>query len=232
MAPTYFCRFPGSKIPTAIAAPHFPLRHSGARTTFASPESITANGRMDSKAELRQSALARRDAMPAAERAAAVEAVAQRPFPITITPGMVVSGYSPMKSEFNPVPLMRKFADAGAKLALPVTPKRGNPLIMRAFAFGDELASGVWGIREPKPDAPEVFPDVMLVPLAAFDRAGHRIGYGAGYYDLTIARVRAIKPMTAIGLAFAVQEVGKVPATPFDQQLDLVLTEHETIDVR
>jgi 5-formyltetrahydrofolate cyclo-ligase len=186
----------------------------------------------EDKSALRQLVLARRDAMPAAERAAAVDAVLQRPFSIAIAPGMIVSGYSPMKSEFNPVPLLRKCADAGARLALPVTPKRGNPLIMRAFAFGDELASGVWGIREPKPESPEVFPDVMLVPLAAFDRAGHRIGYGAGYYDMTIARIRAMKPVTAIGLAFAVQEIGKVPATSFDQQLDLVLTENEVIDFR
>lgn len=186
----------------------------------------------DDKSTLRQSALARRDAMPAAARAAAVEVVTQRPFPVAVTAGTIMSGYSPMKSEFNPVPLMRKLADAGAKLALPVTPKRGNPLIMRAWTFGDELASGVWGIREPKPEAPEVFPDIMLVPLAAFDRTGHRIGYGAGYYDMTIARIRAMKPVTAIGLAFAVQEIGKVPATSFDQQLDLVLTESELIDFR
>lgn len=184
------------------------------------------------KATLRQSVLVRRDAMLAAARTAAVDVVTQRPFPIAIAAGMIVSGYSPMKSEFNPVPLMRRFADADAKLALPVTPKRGNPLIMRAWAFGDELASGVWGIREPKPEAPEVFPDVMLVPLAAFDRTGHRIGYGAGYYDMTIARIRKMKPVTAIGLAFAVQEIGKVPATSFDQQLDLVLTENEVIDFR
>lgn len=186
----------------------------------------------NNKSILRQSALARRDAMPATERAAAVDAVTQRPFPVAVAPGMIVSGYSPMKSEFNPVPLMRKLANAGVGLALPVTPKRGNPLIMRAFAFGDELASGVWGIREPKPEAPEVFPDIMLVPLAAFDRSGHRIGYGAGYYDMTIARIRAMKSVIAIGLAFAVQEIGKVPASAFDQQLDLVLTEKETIDLR
>jgi 5-formyltetrahydrofolate cyclo-ligase len=184
------------------------------------------------KAALRQSAFARRDAMPAAERSAAVEAVVRRPFPVALAPGMIVSGYSPMRSEFNPVPLMRKLADAGAKLALPVTPKRGNPLVMRAWAFGDELTSGVWGIREPKPEAPEVFPHVMLVPLAAFDRSGHRIGYGAGYYDMTIARIRAMKAVTAIGLAFAAQEVARVPATPFDQKLDLVLTEAEIIDFR
>jgi len=184
------------------------------------------------KAALRAAALARRDALPAAERVAAVETVTRRPFPVAFEQGAIVSGYSPMRSEFNPVPLMRKLADAGARLALPVTPKRGNPLIMRAFAFGDELASGVWGIREPRPEAPEVFPDIMLVPLACFDRKGHRIGYGAGYYDMTIARIRAMKPVTAIGLAFSVQEIERVPATPFDQALDLVLTEAETIDMR
>ncbi len=184
------------------------------------------------KAELRQAALLRRDDMPAPARAQAVDVVTQRVFPVTVAPGMIVSGYSPMKSEFNPVPLLRKFADAGARLALPVTPKRGNPLIMRAWAFGDELDSGVWGIREPKQEQPELFPDIMLVPLAAFDRAGHRIGYGAGYYDMTIARIRVMKQVTAIGLAFATQEVRKIPATPFDQQLDLVLTENETIDFR
>ena len=184
------------------------------------------------KATLRNEAFVRRDAMPASERVAAVETVTQRPFPVDVKPGMIVSGYSPMKSEFNPVPLMRRLADAGASLALPVTPKRGNPLIMRSWAFGDEMASGVWGIREPRPESPEVFPDIMLVPLAAFDRNGHRIGYGAGYYDMTIARIRAMKPVVAIGVAFAVQEIAQVPATPFDARLDLVLTEREMIDFR
>lgn len=186
----------------------------------------------DQKSQLRSEALARRDAMPASERAAAVETVTQRPFPVAIKQGVIVSGYSPMKSEFNPVPLMRKLSESGATLALPVTPKRGNPLIMRAWAFGDEMAAGVWGIREPKSEAPEVFPDIMLVPLAAFDRHGHRIGYGAGYYDMTIARIREIKPVVTIGLAFAAQEIERVPATAFDARLDLVLTELETIDFR
>lgn len=155
-----------------------------------------------------------------------------RPFPVDVPPGAIVSGFSPIKTEFNPVPLMRKLADAGAALALPVVAGRGLPLIMRAWKFGDEMASGVWGIREPKPEAPEVFPDILLVPLAAFDRAGHRIGYGAGHYDRTIARLLDMKKVTAIGVCFAVQEIERVPATEFDQRLDLVLTENEIIDFR
>jgi 5-formyltetrahydrofolate cyclo-ligase len=184
------------------------------------------------KAELRAAAFVGRDALPAAERAAAAQAIAARAFPVAVPDGATVSGYAPMKSEISPLPLMRGLAEAGARLALPVVAGRGKPLIMRAWSFGAALGSGVWGIREPTPDAPEVFPDILLVPLAAFDRRGHRIGYGAGYYDMTITRLRAMKPVMAIGLAFAAQEIDKVPATALDAPLDLVLTEREVIDLR
>jgi 5-formyltetrahydrofolate cyclo-ligase len=184
------------------------------------------------KKTIRRDAIARRDALPAGERAAAAATIAARPFPLAIMPGAIVSGFSPLKSEINPVPLLRKLADGGARLALPVVAGKGKPLIMRAWAFGEPLDSGVWGIREPKPEAPEVAPDILLVPLLAFDRGGHRIGYGAGYYDMTIAKLRALKPVTAVGIAFAVQEIGSVPVTPRDARLDLVLTEREVIDLR
>ena len=186
----------------------------------------------DFKADLRRSSLARRDAMPPAARATAAETVAERPFPVEVKPGTVVSAYSPLHSEINPVPLMRKLTDAGAQLALPVVLGRGKPLIMRAWAFGQPLNSGVWGIREPSPDAPEVWPDILIVPLAAFDRKGHRIGYGAGYYDMTINRLRMLKPIIAVGLAYASQQVAVVPITPRDARLDLVLTEREVIECR
>ena len=143
------------------------------------------------KAELRRDALARRDAIAAAVRAEAAERVALRPFPVPVPDGACVSGFFPLRSEINPVPLLRRLADAGATLALPVVVGRGHPLVFRAWSFGAPLGSGVWGIREPLPDAPEVLPDVLIVPLAAFDRTGHRIGYGAGYYDLTRHRRRA-----------------------------------------
>src|SRR5690242_18499246 len=184
------------------------------------------------KAELRREAIARRDALPAAERAAAAAAIAARPLPVAVPPGAVVSGFSPLKSEINPVPLMRVFADAGARLALPVVAGRGKPLVMRSWNFGEPLVAGVWGIREPPASAPEVFPDILIVPMLAFDRTGHRIGYGAGYYDMTIARLRGMKPVIALGIAYAAQEIAQIPTTPRDAALDLVLTERETIDLR
>ena len=186
----------------------------------------------DQKSELRNATLAKRDAMPADERQRGGETIAARPFPVAIAPGMIVSGFMPLKSEINPLPLMKVLAGAGAKLALPAIAGRGKPLIMRAYAFGDEFARGQWGIREPKPEQPEVFPDVLLVPLACFDRAGHRIGYGAGYYDMTIHRLRAMKKVIAVGVAFALQEIARVPATDRDERLDLVLTETGPIDLR
>jgi len=184
------------------------------------------------KAELRASAQAFRDAMPADVRRAAAEAIPARKFPLAIALGIIVSGFMPLKSEINPLLLMQKLAEAGARLALPAIAGRGRPLIMRAWEFGAPLDRGQWGIREPKPDAPEVEPDILLVPLLAFDRAGYRLGYGAGYYDITIHRLRALKPVTAVGIAFAAQEVPKIPTTPRDERLDLVLTEREVIDLR
>ena len=155
--------------------------------TRAMPDSASAAV----KTELRGAAIARRDALPAAERVQAAEAIAARAFPVPLRAGAIVAGFMPMKTEINPLPLMRKLAAAGARLALPVVAGRGKPPIMRAWDFGAPLAAGVWGIREPEPSAPAVAPDILIVPLLAFDRAGHRIGYGAGYYDMTIAALRA-----------------------------------------
>lgn len=192
----------------------------------------TPEATKNAKAQLRRDALARREALPAQARQAAAEAIAARTFPVPVASGTIVSGFMPLKSEINPLPLMRKLADAGAGFALPVVAGRGKRLIMRAWIWGEPLVAGAWGIREPPPAAAEVDPDILLVPLLAFDRAGYRIGYGAGYYDLTLAHLRAKKPITAVGIAFAAQEIETVPRTAFDARLDLVLTETEIIDFR
>src|SRR5258707_10929259 len=187
-----------------------------------------------SKSDLRAVALAARDALSSAQRAAAARALAGRNPPIEITPGIVVSGYSPIRSEIDPVPLMRSLAAQGAQLALPAIMARGRSLAFRAWSPSDRLMLGPLGILEPSPAAAELIPDIMLVPLAAFDRAGHRIGYGAGHYDYTLAHLRKLKlkHIIAIGLAFAVQEITAVPALPHDVALDYVLTEAQTFDFR
>jgi 5-formyltetrahydrofolate cyclo-ligase len=185
-----------------------------------------------SKADLRATALAARDALSDAHRAAAALAIAARGLPFAIAPGTIVSGYSPIRSEIDPVPLMRVLAAKGARLALPAVMARGKSLAFRAWSAGDRLMLGPLGILEPSPAAAEVIPDIMLVPLAAFDRAGHRIGYGAGHYDYTLAHLRKMKPIAAIGVGFAAQEIEAVPALPHDVALDYVLTETQVFDFR
>lgn len=199
---------------------------------MAGPNTSEMTDIQTNKDELRRAAVVRRDALPAAVRAAAAETIAVRPFPVEFAAGAVVSGFMPLKNEIDTLPLMRKLAAQGAQLALPVVIGREKPLLMRAWSFGEPLVAGIWGIREPKPEAAVAYPDIVLVPLIAFDRTGHRIGHGAGYYDFTLAVLRARKSVVAVGIAFATQEVPAVPATPRDERLDLVLTEREVIDLR
>jgi 5-formyltetrahydrofolate cyclo-ligase len=185
-----------------------------------------------SKGDLRAAALAKRDALSDEQRADAAQDLAGRKLPFEIAPGMIVSGYSPIRNEIDPVPLMRKLAEQGAKLALPAVMARGKSLAFRAWSPDDRLMMGPLGILEPSPAAAELSPDIMLVPLAAFDPQGHRIGYGAGHYDYTLAHLRKIKAITAIGIAFAVQQIKAVPAQPHDVALDYVLTEKKVFDFR
>jgi 5-formyltetrahydrofolate cyclo-ligase len=185
-----------------------------------------------SKADLRAAVLAKRDALSDEQRAVAAQALAARTLPFEIAPGTIVSGYSPIRNEIDPVPLMRRFAEQGAKLALPAVMARGKSLAFRAWSPDDRLMMGPLGILEPSPAAAELIPDIMLVPLAAFDPEGHRIGYGAGHYDYTLAHLRKIKAITAVGIAFAVQQIKAVPALPHDVALDYVLTEKKVFDFR
>ena len=185
-----------------------------------------------SKSGLRAAALAARDALTLEQRAVAAQVVAERGLPVEITRGVIVSGYSPIRSEIDPAPLMRALAAQGAQLALPAVMARGKSLAFRAWSASDRLMLGPLGILEPSPAATELIPDIMLVPLAAFDRAGHRLGYGAGHYDYTLAHLRKLKHVIAVGLAFAAQEIVAVPALPHDVALDCVLTETEVLDFR
>ena len=185
-----------------------------------------------SKADLRAAALSKRDALSGEFRSAAAAAIARRGLPVEIIPGAVVASYSPIRSEIDPTPLARELAARGARLALPAIAARGQSLRFRAWSPGDRLIGGALGILEPSPAAAEIIPDIVLVPLAAFDKSGHRIGYGAGHFDCTLAQLRKSKAFRAIGMAFADQEVAVVPALPHDVALDYVLTETTVFDFR
>jgi len=193
---------------------------------------MSSNTITASKADLRAAALATRDALDNEQRGSAAQKIAARGLPISIARGTIVSGYMPIKSEIDPTALLRKLAANGARLALPAVMARGKSLAFRAWSPDDRLLMGPLGILEPSPAATEIVPDIMLVPLAAFDCQGHRIGYGAGHYDFTLAHLRKVKAVTAIGLAFAAQEIEAVPALSHDERLDYVLTETKMFDFR
>ena len=178
------------------------------------------------KAELRAGRLAARDAIPPVERIEKSLAIASHGADaITFEAGAIVSGFLPIRSEVDARPLMAYLRDRSARLCVPVILDK-QTIVFRELVRGAELVSGTFGTFGPGPDAAELDPQVMLVPLSAFDAAGHRIGYGGGYYDRAIHRLleKGLN-LQLIGIAFDCQEVASVPAVPHDIRLNAVLTE-------
>jgi 5-formyltetrahydrofolate cyclo-ligase len=136
-----------------------------------------------------------------------------------------VSGFKPFADEIDVLPLMARLAAEGWRTALPVVAGRNKPLVFRSWAPGDPTVAGAWSIPVPPETAPEAQPDVLLVPMLAFDRAGFRLGYGGGFYDRTLSALRATKPVIAVGVGFAGQEMANVPREAHDEPLDWILTE-------
>ena len=157
------------------------------------------------------------------------DALAQRGLPagLNLAKG-IVSGFIPYKSEISTVPLMNALRRQGWQTCLPVVVGAEQPLVFRSWTPGEPLVPGVWEIPVPVETAPEVLPDVLLVPMLAFDRAGYRLGYGGGFYDRTLEKLRARKKVVAIGVAYGAQMVDEVPRGPYDAPLDYVMTETET----
>jgi 5-formyltetrahydrofolate cyclo-ligase len=141
-----------------------------------------------------------------------------------LDPRTAISAFWPNPAELDCRPLLDHLHGRGHPLLLPVVTARDHPLIFRRGAPGDALMRGN-GAHVPLDGAPEAAPDFLLVPLTAFDRSGYRLGQGAGYYDRTLAGLRARRPIKAVGVGFTVQEIERVPFDGYDQRLDGVLTE-------
>ena len=187
----------------------------------------------DRKSELRRQALERRrDVDPSTRTALSARLAlvglewARRWRP------RIVAAFLPIRDEPDAGPLLAALQAHGFATALPVVAGRSAPLAFRLWRAGEPLARGALGVPEPGAAAPLVEPDLLFVPLAAFDRRGHRIGYGAGHYDRALKLLRAKAPIRAIGVAYAVSEVDAAPDEPHDERLDFILTEREWIDAR
>jgi 5-formyltetrahydrofolate cyclo-ligase len=180
------------------------------------------------KEQLRSEGFARRDGLDKAFREQAAQRITQRALDFPDLQGVTPVGtYWPIRSEVDTRPLMEALLERGQDVAL--SQILHPHLSWRLWRPGDVLVKGGFGVREPGPDAPEVFPSALLVPLVAFDRRGGRIGYGKGHFDRAIAALEAQHPVLTIGLAYAVQEIERVPVEPHDRMLDIVITEAELI---
>ncbi len=182
---------------------------------------------VEAKGALRRASADRRRRAKAAAGEGAGERVAELFLAnVPLAAGAAVSGYWPIGDELDARPLLARLHELGHACALPTVAARGQPLVFRQWSPGVPLVAASFGLSEPAAEAPTVIPDVLGVPLLAFDARGYRLGYGGGYYDRTIAALRRSgREIAAVGLAFAAQEVEAVPHGPGDERLDWVVTE-------
>lgn len=136
-----------------------------------------------------------------------------------------ISSYWPMREEIDPRPAMDSLHARGTGLCLPVVAGPAEPLVFRAWQPGDQLIASAFGTSVPDASAAERSPEVLLIPLLAFDSEGYRLGYGGGFYDRTLEKLRSEQGALAIGLAFAEQHMDFLPRGPHDQKLDMIVTE-------
>ncbi len=184
----------------------------------------------DQKAALRKDAFARRKAAHEARAEATPKATANLLAHIgEIAPGTVIAGYRPIRTEIDPTPAMEALHQAGARLCVPVINGEGRPLKFREWTPGCAMEEGPFGAEVPASgDWPK--PTIVIVPLVAFDRTGHRLGYGGGFYDRTLDMLRENGLIRAIGLAYASQQGPDLPTEDTDHQLDAIATEEGLLE--
>ncbi|MEL6966746.1 MAG: 5-formyltetrahydrofolate cyclo-ligase [Pseudomonadota bacterium] len=185
----------------------------------------------EQKAALRAQALERRDGIDLETRIEGSLALVEHGLTLDALAdpaGKTVAGYHPIRSEMDPRPLMAACAARGARLCLPVVLDK-TTIVFRELIRGAPLIECGFGTVGPGPDAPELDPDILLMPLSVFDQEGGRIGYGAGHYDRAIARLlkKGASPIL-LGIAFSLQEAHTVPTEAHDQPLSAIITETGT----
>jgi 5-formyltetrahydrofolate cyclo-ligase len=173
---------------------------------------------MLTKQELRRTARQKRQGL---RQPAFAQVIAEYAAELGVAQNTVVGGYHALADEADPALLLERLAELGCHIAYPRVAAKTMPLEFHRVPDGQVLGLGVFGIREPLDSWPRVVPALLLVPLLAFDGDGHRLGYGGGFYDRTLAQLK----VPTIGIAYAGQEVASLPRAPHDMALDMVLTE-------
>ncbi len=179
----------------------------------------------------KQAGAARKLAAQQAGDAAATDLAALFVDQIPLGNVAAVSGFLPIGSEMDVRPLLNRLRAKEIEVSLPVVIGNDLPLVFRKWCDGDPLIEEEFGTKAPGPEAKELVPDLLIVPMLAFDRLGYRLGYGGGFYDRTLARLRRDKRIVAVGVAYAGQEIDVVPRDELDQPLDRIVTEKEVIRI-
>ena len=183
----------------------------------------------EAKAALRSDLYARRNAPHAARAEKDPTANARLLARLAEEPARVVSGFLPIRTEIDPRPTMAALDAEDRRICVPVVEAKGAPLRFREWRPGAPLVPGPFGAMVPA-EGDWLEPEALICPLIGWDRAGWRLGYGGGFYDRTLERLRALRPTLAIGFAYAAQELDAAPREPTDQRLDAMVTEEETIE--
>jgi 5-formyltetrahydrofolate cyclo-ligase len=179
----------------------------------------------DLKAELRRQAFANREVAWRQNPLAGAELKQHLIEALAMPPGIAISGYWPLPGEIDVRPALAHYHAEGHPIGLPVVIGKGEPLLFRQWDPEVDLVQGSFRVMTPPPEATVVVPSILLVPLLAFDSEGYRLGYGGGFYDRTLAKLRSEAHAVAVGVAYAVQEVPMVPHGSYDQPLDFIVTE-------
>lgn len=180
------------------------------------------------KRSLREQALLRRQSLTEEERLRASFRVAKRLLEESLIPeGSIVAGYWPVRGELDIIPAMKELMKWGHRVCLPQIVEKGQPLMFREWREEMPMIEGALGIAVPDPAVADIrVPDVLLVPLVGFDAGGHRLGYGGGYYDRTIAQLRRANVVQSIGIGFEIQKCEALPTGAHDRKMDVILTEN------
>src|SRR4051812_47784154 len=178
---------------------------------------------------MRRDMLARRRGVHGARSVAAAAEVRARVLTALPPTSQIIAGYWPLGDELDCRPALGGLCEHGRTVALPVVAGQGLVLIFRTWLAGEAMEPGPFGTSHPTARAAVVEPDTLLLPLIAFDRRGHRLGYGAGYYDRTVGALRRQRSVLTIGLAYDEQEVDEVPAATHDQAMDAIITDRRTL---
>jgi len=183
------------------------------------------------KDQLRKESSERRAALHATYSEAGAASLARLAISaLPLTNGKYIAGYSSIKSEIETTPLLRALRELNIKVALPVVIGAGLPLVFREWTAGDPLMNGLHGTRHPSRRSNAIEPDLVLIPLLAFDSQGGRLGYGAGYYDRTLHELKQKRAgVLSVGVAYDEQQVEEVPTGTGDSRLDAVITDRRLI---